>query len=149
MAKSPPRVLTEEYWHSFTLSAEELDYLHEAAVGMQLRENRAGDIGIAIPTVYSTLSTDRVLVMEEVVGRSIADSAAIESSPVPRPELARRVLSSFLAQVLDDGLFHADPHPGNLLIDEAGTIWMLDFGSVGRLDTRALDGLRGIAFGTS
>lgn len=128
---------------------EELEYLHEAAVGMQLRENRARDVGIAMPKVYSTLSTDRVLVMDEVVGRSVADDDAVDASPVPRPQLAERLLSSFLSQVLDDGLFHADPHPGNLLIDEAGTIWMLDFGSVGRLDARALDGLRGIALGVA
>ena len=51
--------------------------------------------------------------------------------------------------MLEDGLFHADPHPGNLLIDDAGTIWMLDFGSVGRLDARALDGLRGMALGVA
>ena len=128
---------------------EELDYLHEAAMGMQLRENRARDVGIAMPNVYSTLSTDRVLVMEEVVARSVADGDALDASPVPRPQLAERLLSSFLGQVLDDGLFHADPHPGNLLIDEAGTIWILDFGSVGRLDARALDGLRGIALGVA
>src|SRR6185312_3050705 len=123
---------------------QELDYQHEASVGTALRENRAGDDGISIPSVHSTLSTDRVLVMEEVIGRSIADPAAIEASPVPAHELASRLLSSFLGQVLEDGLFHADPHPGNLLIDEAGTVWMLDFGSVGRLDARALDGLRGM-----
>jgi ubiquinone biosynthesis protein len=128
---------------------EELDYQHEAAVGRQLRDNRAADVGISVPSVYSTLSTDRVLVMEEVVGRSIADPQAIEASPVVRSELARRLLSSFLGQVLDNGLFHADPHPGNLLIDAQGTIWMLDFGSVGRLDSRALDGLRGIALGVA
>jgi ubiquinone biosynthesis protein len=128
---------------------EELDYQHEASVGRQLKENRAADVGISVPGVYSTLSTDRLLVMEEVVGRSIADPEALDASPVVRSELARRLLSSFLGQVLDNGLFHADPHPGNLLIDAQGTIWMLDFGSVGRLDARALDGLRGIALGVA
>ena len=64
---------------------QELDYQHEASVGMALRENRSGDAGIAIPLVHSTLSTDRVLVMEEVTGRSIADPAAIEASPMSRP----------------------------------------------------------------
>jgi ubiquinone biosynthesis protein len=128
---------------------EELDYLHEASVGTQLRENREGDVGISVPKVFSTLSTNRVLVMEEVVGRSVAAPGAVDESAVPRSELAGRVLSSFLGQVLDDGLFHADPHPGNLLIDDGGTIWMLDFGSVGRLDPRALDGLRGIALGVA
>jgi ubiquinone biosynthesis protein len=126
---------------------EELDYLHEAKVGARLREHRAGDLGISVPRVYPTLSTDRVLVMEEVVGRSVADQEALDASPVPRPELARRLLASFLGQVLDEGVFHADPHPGNLLIDAEGTIWLLDFGAVGRLDARAHDGLRGIALG--
>jgi ubiquinone biosynthesis protein len=126
---------------------EELDYLHEAAVGTRLRENRAHDTGIAVPRVHTSLSTDRVLVMEQVVARPIDDDGALASSPVPRAELARRMLSSFIGQVLEDGLFHADPHPGNLLLDAEGTIWLLDFGSVGRLDARALDGLRGIALG--
>ncbi len=99
---------------------EELDYLHEAAVGTQLRENRAEDVGISVPRVYPTLSTDRVLVMEEVMARSIANAGTVDASPVPRPQLAERLLSSFLGQVLEDGLFHADPHPGNLMIDERG-----------------------------
>ncbi|MCU0306867.1 MAG: AarF/UbiB family protein [Thermoleophilia bacterium] len=128
---------------------QELDYLHEASVGTRLRENRKADVGIAVPAVHATLSTDRVLVMEEVVGRPVDDIQALDASPVPRPEIARRLLSSFLGQVLEDGLYHADPHPGNMLIDEAGTVWLLDFGAVGRLDRRALDGLRGIALGVA
>lgn len=128
---------------------EELDYLHEAAVGTRLRDNRSEDVGIAVPPVHPTLSTGRILVMDEVVGRSIGEAAAVDAAPVPRPELARRVLSSFLGQILSDGLYHADPHPGNLFIDAEGTIWLLDFGSVGRLDPLALDGLRGIALGVA
>ncbi len=128
---------------------EELEFLHEAKVGAALGANRAGDVGIAVPHVHSTLSTDGVLVMEEVVGRSVGETEALDASPVPRPELARRVLASYIGQILDDGLFHADPHPGNMFIDAAGTIWLLDFGSVGRLDARALNGLRGIALGVA
>jgi ubiquinone biosynthesis protein len=128
---------------------EELDYRHEADVSMRLRENRKDDVGIAVPKIYPTLSTDRVLVMEQVIGRSIGDDAAITESPVPRPELARRVLSSFLGQILDDGMYHADPHPGNLLIDASGSIWLIDLGSVGRLDSKALESLREIALGVA
>ncbi|MBV9592479.1 MAG: AarF/ABC1/UbiB kinase family protein [Actinobacteria bacterium] len=128
---------------------KELDYVHEAVVGMKLREQRAHDVGIAVPGVHPSLSTGRVLVMDEVPGRSTADAAALDESPVARPELARRLLSSFLGQVLQDGLYHADPHPGNMMIDSAGTIWLLDFGSVGRLDPIALEGLRGIAIGVA
>ncbi len=124
----------------------ELDYQAEASVGTRLRDQRAHDVGIAVPKVYPTLSTDRVLVMEEVRGAPIAVSEE-KPPPVPGPELARRLLASFLAQILDDGLFHADPHPGNLLMDAEGTIWMLDFGSVGQLDSVALSGLRSVALG--
>ena len=102
-----------------------------------------------MPLVHPTLSTGRVLIMEQVVGRPIDDAEALAASPVPPDELARRLLGSFIGQVLDDGLFHADPHPGNLMLDAAGTIWLLDFGSVGRLDARALDGLRGLALGVA
>ena len=127
--------------------AEELNYLHEATGGTRLRERRAGDEGISFPRVYTTLSTARVLVMEEVVGRPVSDQEAIGASPVPRDELARRLLASFLGQVLEDGMFHGDPHPGNIFVDADGRLWMLDFGSVGRLDARSSAGLRGIALG--
>ena len=126
---------------------EELNYLHEAAGGTRLRERRAGDEGISFPRVHTTLSTPRVLVMEEVVGSPVSDQAALEASPVPRDELARRLLASFLGQVLEDGMFHGDPHPGNIFVDAGGQLWMLDFGSVGRLDARSSAGLRGIALG--
>jgi ubiquinone biosynthesis protein len=127
--------------------AEELNYLHEATMGTRLRERRSGDEGISFPRVYTTLSTPRVLVMEEVVGRPVSDQPALDASPVPRDELARRLLASFLGQVLEDGLFHGDPHPGNIFVDAAGGLWLLDFGSVGRLDARSSAGLRGIALG--
>ena len=80
------------------------------------------------------------------MGRPV--SVALQATvPVDRHELARRLLASFLGQILQDGLFHADPHPGNLLMDADGTIWMLDFGSVGQLDAVALNGLRSVAMG--
>lgn len=127
---------------------DELDYQHEANLGMRLREHRAGDVGIAVPKVYQHLSTGRVLVMDEVVdAKTIADERAVEECAATRHELAQHVLASFIGQVLEDGLFHADPHPGNLLVDSSGTIWLLDFGSVGRLNSLALGGLRGIALG--
>jgi ubiquinone biosynthesis protein len=126
---------------------EELDYTHEAAAAVRLREDRAGDEGIAIPRVHPALSTARVLVMEEVPGTTVADDAAVAAAGVPRAVLSRRLLSSFLGQVLQDGVYHADPHPGNVFVDPAGTLWLLDFGSVGRLDPIGLEGLQGIAIG--
>jgi ubiquinone biosynthesis protein len=127
----------------------ELHYSDEAAAGLQLRASRADDLGVEVPDVYRTLSTDRVLVMEQVVGRPVSDAAAVDASGVERTELARRLLNSLLGQILSDGLYHADPHPGNVLISADGTLWLLDFGAVGRLDPLALEGLQGIALGFS
>jgi ubiquinone biosynthesis protein len=88
-------------------------------------------------------------VMEQVIGRSIADAEAVDACAVERPELARRLLSSMLGQILGDGLYHADPHPGNILVNPDGTLWLLDFGAVGRLDPVALEGLQGMAIGVA
>ncbi len=126
---------------------EELDYLHEANSGERLRENLGEQPGIGVPIVHRSLSTPRVLVMEEVAGRPVDDQAALEATGVPRTELAKRLLESFFAQVLHDGVYHGDPHPGNLFVDAEGTIWFLDFGAVGRLDAVSLEGLQGIGLG--
>ena len=127
----------------------ELDYGRELASGVRLRESQGDDGGVHIPPVHQTLSTDRILVMDEVIGRSISDAAAVDATPVARPELARRLLASFLTQILRDGYYHADPHPGNVLIDANGTLWLLDFGAVGRVDAVTRDALQGIAIGFS
>jgi ubiquinone biosynthesis protein len=68
---------------------------------------------------------------------------------VERPEISRRLLESFLEQILRDGYYHADPHPGNVLIDSEGTLWLLDFGAVGQIDPVTRDALQGIAAGLS
>jgi ubiquinone biosynthesis protein len=126
---------------------EELDYGREADAATRLRTNRVGDEGIAIPAIFTTLSTNRVLVMEEVLARTVGDADAVTAAGVEPTVLARHLLWSFLGQILHDGQYHADPHPGNVLVDTKGTIWLLDFGAVGRLDPIALDGLRGLAMG--
>ena len=74
-----------------------------------------------IPIVYADLSTDRLLVMDEIKGRPISDAAAIAAAPVEARELSRRLLASFLQQIMHDGFYHADPHPGNVMIDTEGT----------------------------
>ncbi len=127
----------------------ELDYTREVAAGIRLRESQVPDGGVQIPVVYPELSTDRLLVMDEVVGRPVSDVAAIEAAPVPRTELSRRLLNSFLTQIMRDGYYHADPHPGNVFIDAEGTLWLLDFGAVGRIDPVTREALQGMAIGFS
>jgi ubiquinone biosynthesis protein len=125
----------------------ELDYTRELMAGTQLRDNLGSDKGVQVPAVHPTLSTTRLLVMDEVVGRSIADSEAVDAAPQSRSELARRLLGSFLSQILRDGYYHADPHPGNILIDAQGTLWLIDLGAVGRIDAVTQQALQGIALG--
>ena len=124
----------------------ELDYTREAAAGQRFAETLTGD-DVQVPVVYPTLCTPTVLVMAEIRGTGVDDVDAIERCGVARDELARRLLKSFLHQVLHDGLYHADPHPGNVFIDPDGHLWLLDFGSVGRLAPSVLEGLQGIAVG--
>ena len=127
----------------------ELDYGREVAAGLRLAQGHGADGAVRIPVVYPTLSSGRMLVMDEVVGRSVSDDAAVDAAPVERAELSRRLLASFLDQILRDGYYHADPHPGNVLIDSEGTLWLLDFGAVGQIDPVTRDALQGIAAGLS
>lgn len=127
----------------------ELDYRREASMSRRLRAELPLDGNVRIPAVYEELSTERLLVMEQAVARSVGDGAEVVQSSVPSDELARRLLRSFLRQVLSGGAYHADPHPGNVLIDQSGSLWLLDFGAVGLLDPVSRELLQEMALGMS
>ena len=95
-------------------------------------DSRCSD-GIAIPVPYQPLCTARVLVMERLDGRPLAAIGARTPADV-RAALARSLLDCLLRQVMLEGTFHADPHPGNVLLLADGRLGLLDFGSVGRID---------------
>ncbi len=122
----------------------ELDFTSEGQAGERVRNDRGNDLGIHIPAVHLDLCTRRLLVLEEVSGVPVSDQDALDASPVSRDELANRLLQCFLAQILEDGVFHADPHPGNILLAEDGTLNLLDFGSTGILDPATLEALGGL-----
>ena len=125
----------------------ELDYGLEAGNGTAFLEHVDAVEGIAAPTVDLALSTKKVLVMQEIEGVTVADHEAVEATPIPARVLANRLLESFLDQVLHEGTYHADPHPGNLFIDARGTLWFLDFGAVGHLDPVTLEAMQAMAIG--
>ena len=127
----------------------ELDFTSEGQAGERVRADRGGDEGIHIPAVHLDLCTRRLLVLEEVSGVPVSNQTALDASPVPREVLADRLLSCFLAQILEDGVFHADPHPGNILLAEDGTLNLLDFGSTGILDPATLEALGGLLLASS
>jgi ubiquinone biosynthesis protein len=127
--------------------AEELDFTKEASNNQAMRVHRANDVGVKIPLVNQELTTQRVLVMQEVLGKAVSDQAAIDACGVERSELADRLLKSFLDQILGSGVYHADPHPGNVLLDSSGTLWLIDFGAVGHIDPITLEALQQMAIG--
>ena len=126
---------------------EELDFTREAANNAAMRRARAADEGVDLPEIYADMTTRRVLVMDEVAGAPVSDQAAVDACGAPRAELARHLMDSFLSQILADGVYHADPHPGNVMVDSAGTLWFIDFGAVGWIDPVTLEGLQQMALG--
>jgi ubiquinone biosynthesis protein len=114
--------------HLSTSLHRELDFRQEASNIARMREVIADYARLSVPGVYSELSTSRLLVMEEIQGVSIAN--APEGSA--RKAAARELLESYYKQILTDGFFHADPHPGNLMWWK-DTIYFLDFGMVGEV----------------
>lgn len=140
------RQLAEEL---ITGMERELDYLREASMSRRLGAELDTDGGVAVPGVHDSLSTSRLLVMDEVDGRSVDDQTAVLESGVDAGELARRLLRSFLSQILHGGAYHADPHPGNVFVSRTGSLWLLDFGAVGLLDPASREALQEIALGMS
>lgn len=95
---------------------QELDYISEAKNAQTFRENFAGVDGVYIPEPIPELTRRRVLVMERISGVKISDLATLDSLGISRLELASRLANVYLKQFYIDGLFHADPHPGNLFV---------------------------------
>ena len=130
--------LVEELGRSITA---ELDYLREASNAEEFRNNFAGDEMVYIPAVIWTHTTSRVITLERIDGIKVDNVAALDAAGIARPELATRCTGVIFRQVFEHGVFHADPHPGNLLVLEGGRIGLLDFGMAGRLDGHVQDGL--------
>ncbi|HET6530268.1 MAG TPA: AarF/UbiB family protein [Actinoplanes sp.] len=125
---------------------EELDFTVERdnLQAMAAALAASPDRGVRVPAPYATLSSERVLVMQRLPGTPLGDAGPVldRLGAHRRDVIAGDLLDSMLDQVLVHGLFHADLHPGNVLVGDDGSLGMLDLGSVGRLDgaTRAAIG---------
>ena len=113
---------------------EEIDYGREARMLQEIRVNFAGDDTIRIPSVIEGHSTDRVLTMEHVPGTKITAVDELDAMGIDRTRLAERLERIYLQMIVNDGVFHADPHPGNLAVEPDGTLVFYDFGMSGRVD---------------
>jgi ubiquinone biosynthesis protein len=112
----------------------ELDFTREARNLEEIAHNFAGRPEVHIPRVDAKLSTSRVLTMEFLRGAKVADAGLLERPPFDSDRVARRCADIYLQMIFQDGFYHADPHPGNLVIMTDDVVGLLDFGMVGRLD---------------
>jgi predicted unusual protein kinase regulating ubiquinone biosynthesis (AarF/ABC1/UbiB family) len=120
---------------------EELDFAHEADSLEAIAANFRDDPAVGFPAVIRSRSSRRVLTTELVDGVKITDVAGLAALGVDRSALAERVLGAYCKMIFDDGLYHADPHPGNLLVQAGGRIVFLDFGAVARLSPALQEGI--------
>jgi predicted unusual protein kinase regulating ubiquinone biosynthesis (AarF/ABC1/UbiB family) len=132
-----PRLSRGQPWVSLvdefgTKLFEELDYVHEAYLTDRFRANVQGLPHIYAPRVYWEYSSRRVLTTEYITGIKVTEKEQLEAAHVDIPALLSQGVRANLKQLFEDGLFHADPHPGNLLVrPEDGTLVFIDFGMMG------------------
>jgi len=113
---------------------EEMDYKREREMLEEIRTNFADNDRIRIPTAYESVSGPRVLTMEYVPGVKINRLDELDAAGFDRSAIAETLQEVYLQMIIDDGVFHADPHPGNLAVDDDGTVIFYDFGMAGRVD---------------
>ena len=126
-----PTHLVREFRETLT---RELDFRREMRNLLQFRRNFAADPTVAFPRPYPQLSTGRVLTMQLFSGIPVGRTEQLKQRRVNREALARQGAGVFVQMILRDGFYHADPHPGNLIVMARGRLGILDAGMVGRLD---------------
>lgn len=127
------RAIAEDF--GYTLRAE-LDYQREGRNADRFRRNFAGESHLYIPQIHWDYSTRRVLVMERISGVKIDDLEGLEAAGYDRRWVALQSARIIIKEVLEDGFFHADPHPGNFVVLPGEAIGAMDFGMVGQLNDR-------------
>ncbi|MCS6959273.1 MAG: AarF/ABC1/UbiB kinase family protein [Pseudanabaenaceae cyanobacterium SKYGB_i_bin29] len=112
----------------FTVLYQEIDYIHEGNNADRFRQNFQDMPRILVPKVYWQYSTAKVLTLEYLPGIKVADRAALEACGIDPTEINQLGIYCYLRQLLQDGFFHADPHPGNIAVSPRGELIFYDFG---------------------
>src|SRR5262249_45873375 len=136
-----PRATAAEFQRTLL---RELDFGREARHLEQFAANFASDQTVRFPAPHLELSTGRVLCMDMLEGVYLSETERLVELGCDLSEVARRGATVFLEMIFRDGLYHADPHPGNLLLLSDGVIGMLDAGMIGRLDDRLREDIEDI-----
>ncbi len=128
-----PRGIVEEFQKTVR---KELNFIEEGKNCCRLRKSFEDSLSVYIPRVYPDFLSERVLVMEQIQGVRIDDIEAIDAQGFDRAGLASTVVDAYFKMILEDGFFHADPHPGNIFVMPSGQIAFMDFGIVGKVNDR-------------
>src|ERR1700694_127577 len=119
--------------------SQELDFRLEADSTRIISKQLSDFQKITIPSVYDDYTSRRVLTLSFVHGRHLADVSREELDTLDSPAIAKELLSAYLKQMVIDGVFHCDPHPGNIFLADDGRLALMDFGMVGRFDADQKD----------
>ena len=125
-------MVLDELWAT---AQEEMDFLKEAANMEEFAHNNQGIRYIRCPKLYHEHTTSRVLVMEYIGGCPVDDRKSLLAEGYDLGEIGRKLVNNYVKQVMDDGFFHADPHPGNVKVMDGKIVW-IDMGMMGRLTNR-------------
>ncbi|WP_036736606.1 ABC1 kinase family protein [Paenibacillus zanthoxyli] len=130
--------MAEEFSRSLM---NELDYNQEGRSAERIAQHLEDNKSVYIPAIYWDYSSSRVLTMEFVEGITLNRREALLSRGVNLKDTAERLVDIMLRQIFIDGFFHADPHPGNVMVTDSGKLALIDFGMVGRLSEETRDHL--------
>jgi predicted unusual protein kinase regulating ubiquinone biosynthesis (AarF/ABC1/UbiB family) len=113
--------------------SEEMDYAREGRNAERFRQNFREWRPLRVPRIHWTHTTERVITMEFIRGTKVTDLDGLRARRISPVKVNRLLVRAYLKQLLEDGFFHADPHPGNLLVMDTGHLAFFDFGMVGRI----------------
>jgi predicted unusual protein kinase regulating ubiquinone biosynthesis (AarF/ABC1/UbiB family) len=116
--------------------SEEMDYAREGRNADRFRENFREWRAVRVPRIHWSHTTTRVITMEFIRGTKVTDLEGLKARRISPVKVNRLMVRAYLKQLLEDGFFHADPHPGNLLVMDTGHLAFFDFGMVGRITPR-------------
>ncbi len=122
--------IIEDFAHTLR---NEIDYLSEGQNADRFRQNFVNETALYVPRVYWDRTTEKVLTLERISGIKINDIVALDEARIDRHQVALNSARIIIKQVLEDGFFHADPHPGNFFVMDNAVIGAMDFGMVGYL----------------
>lgn len=132
----------DAYYHQIKdLLRQELDFSAEADNIEKIAKNFTEDPRVLFPVPVRDLSTKRVLTTTFVEGKKLTDVAGLDAMGIDKKELANRLVRVYCQMIFVDGVYHADPHPGNILVNAKGDIVLLDFGAVAELSQPMREGI--------